>query len=193
MYLLAFILIVIAAAGRVAALYVPDLGNFSPLMALALCGGAYFRDWRLWLVPFAALALSDLYIDAYYARETPYIWSIGGEAIRFLCFAAGIGIGRAVAARRSWGRLFGGSLAASGLFYLVTNTASWIKDTGYRHDAGGWWQALTIGHPEFPPTIYFFRNTLFSDLLFTGLFAAALEYSALRRGEPSLFAPRARA
>ncbi len=69
------------------------------------------------------------------------------------------------------------SSASSLLFYLVTNTDSWLGDAGYSHDAAGWWQAMTVGHPEFPPTLYFFRNTLVSDLLFTAVFALAMEYA----------------
>ena len=72
------------------------------------------------------------------------------------------------------------------LFYLVTNTASWASDAGYAHDAAGWWQAVTVGHPEFYPTLFFFRNTLLSDLLFTAGFAVAMEYALLRKGETSL-------
>jgi hypothetical protein len=49
---------------------------------------------------------------------------------------------------------------------------------------------MTVGLPGFPPTLLFFRNSLVSDLLFTGLFAGAMEVVALRRGEVSLFASR---
>ncbi|MBI3885897.1 MAG: hypothetical protein HY302_09250, partial [Opitutae bacterium] len=36
------------------------------------------------------------------------------------------------------------------------------------------------------PTIFFFKNTLFGDLMFTGLFAGLMEWAAHRKGEPSL-------
>jgi hypothetical protein len=45
---------------------------------------------------------------------------------------------------------------------------------------------MTVGHPEFPPTLFFFRNSLASDFFFTGLFALAMEYQALRHEQPSL-------
>jgi hypothetical protein len=48
---------------------------------------------------------------------------------------------------------------------------------------------MTMGHPEYPPTLFFFRNTLVSDLLFTGIFAMAMEWSARRAGEASLLKP----
>jgi hypothetical protein len=183
---LALLILVLAAAWRVFVLYVPVLSNFSPVMALAFCAGAYSRGWGLRLAPFAALVLSDLYIDHYYATVYHYEWSLGGAALRILCFAAALGLGAAISRRRNWVNLLGGALAASVLFYLVTNTASWWGDLGYTRGWAGWWQAVTVGHPQYYPTLFFFRNSLVSDLLFTGCFALAMEYASLRRGDESL-------
>jgi uncharacterized protein DUF6580 len=182
----AVLALVLAAGWRVFTLYVPALSNFSPVMALAFCAGAYSASRWMRLAPFAALVASDLYIDRYYATVFHYEWSVGGAALRILCFAAGLAIGVLVSRRRNWVSLLGGVLSASVLFYLVTNTASWRGDMGYAHDAAGWWQAMTVGHPQYYPTLFFFRNTLVSDLLFTACFALAMEYASLRRGGPSL-------
>lgn len=190
---LALVLLVLAAGWRVAGVHVPALSNFAPLMALAFCGAVYFRDKRMWLVPFAALTLSDLYIDRYYATVYHYEWSLSGATVRAVCFLAAIGLGAIVARRRSWLNLLSGSLGGAVIFYLVTNTSSWLGDQAYAHNAAGWWQAMTVGHPEFPPTLLFFRNTLASDLIFTGLFAVTMELAAQRRGETSLLPKRATA
>ncbi len=184
--LLALILIVVSAAWRVAGAHVPELSNFTPLMALTFCGAVYFRDRRLWLVPFGALLLSDLYIDRWYASHYGYEWHTSGAVIRLLCFAAALGIGRLVATRRSWANLLSGALGGSLLFYFVTNTAAWSGDAAYAGTAAGWWQAMTVGHPEFPPTLLFFRNTFVSDVVFTAAFAGVMELSARRAGQPSL-------
>lgn len=186
----ALVILVIAATWRVLALHTPALSNFSPLMALAFCGGVYFRNFWQRLAPFAALTLTDIYIDHYYAVEYGYQWTLGGAALRTVCFAAALGLGLIVAQRRSWLNLFSGALGGAWLFYLVTNTASWLGDAGYARTAAGWWQAMTIGHPQFAPTLSFFRNTLVSDLLFTGLFAWAMEAAARRQGAPSLLGGR---
>jgi hypothetical protein len=182
----AIIALVLAAGWRVFILHVPALSNFSPVMALAFCAGAYFRRGWMWAAPFAALLLSDLYIDRYYAAVYHYAFSLQDALIRMLCFAAALGLGIAVSRRRNWVNLLGGALAGSVLFYLVTNTVSWIGDAAYAHNAAGWWQAVTVGHPQYYPTLYFFRNTLVSDLLFTACFCLAVEYALLRRGEASL-------
>ncbi len=70
-------------------------------------------------------------------------------------------------------RLFASALLSSFLFYLITNTGAWITTALYPKTFPGWWQALTIGLPSFPSTLYFLRNTVFSDLFFTVLFVVA--------------------
>jgi hypothetical protein len=187
---LALVLVVLAAGWRIAAVHVPDLVNFAPLMALAFCGAVYFSDRRLWLVPLAALVVSDLYLDYYYAATVGETWTWPSVVLRAGCFALALPLGRWVAPRKTWFRLFGGALAGSVLFYLVTNTDAWLRDPFYVKNAAGWWQALTVGRPQFPPTLLFFRNTLLSDLFFTGLFALAMEYAALRAGQGSLLRRR---
>ena len=61
--ILAVVLILVATGWRIAAAWEPSMANFAPLMALAFCGGVYFRNPRMWLIPFAALLLSDIYLD----------------------------------------------------------------------------------------------------------------------------------
>ncbi len=182
----ALVLIVLAASWRLLAVHEPMLGNFSPLMALTFCGAVYFRDKRLWLVPFAALALSDIYLDYYYATAFHEMWSWQSVLTRLLCFALALPLGWMVAQRKNWLTLFCGALGSSLLFYVITNTDAWRHDPHYIKTAAGWWQALTVGRPGFAPTYMFFRNTLVSDLLFTGLFAFAMEFAARRAGESSL-------
>ena len=183
---LALLLIVLAAGYRVVAAWDPALANFAPLMALTFCGGVYFRDRRLWLVPFAALVLSDVYLNYYYAAQFSYHWTIGGAALRAICFAAALGLGRMVSRQKNWLNLFSGALGGAVIFYLATNTQSWWFDLSYTKTAAGWWQAMTVGHPAFPPTLMFFRNSLASDLFFTAAFVLVMEYRALRLEQPSL-------
>lgn len=186
----ALVLIVLAAAWRIAALHVPALVNFAPLMALTFCGAVYFRDKRLWLVPFVALTLSDLYLDYHYATVYHELWTWPSVAVRLVCFALALPIGVFVAQRKTWLNLLSGAVGSAMFFYLATNTDAWIRDPAYAKNAAGWWQAMTIGRPEFAPTLLFFRNSLASDVIFTGLFAGAMEWAAWRAGQPSLFSRR---
>lgn len=182
----AVVLIVIATAYRLLPTMDLNLSNFSPLMAIAFCGAVYFKNRWMWLVPFVALAVSDFYINWFYAREYGFHWPVSGFIARTACFGAALLLGAWISRRKSWLWLLNGSLIGALLFYFVTNTQAWMADAFYAKTLAGWWQALTVGHPEFPPTVLFFRNTLFGDLLFTGLFAGVMEWMARTKGEPSL-------
>ncbi len=182
----AIALILLATGYRIVAAWNPELVNFSPLMALTFCGAVYFRNRWLWLLPFLALSASDLYLDHYHAVHFGYTWDLGGVLVRTLCFAAALALGWMVAHRKTWLTLAAGCLGGSLLFYLATNTASFLGDAYYAKTLAGWWQAMTVGHPEFPPTLFFFRNTLVGDLFFTGAFVFAMEWTALRAGQPNL-------
>src|SRR5574343_71021 len=121
---IALVLILVATAYRLLPTMDLSLANFSPLMAIAFCGAVYFRNRVMWLVPFAALVLSDLYINHFYAREYGFHWSIEGFVARTACFAGALGIGWFVSKRRSWLWLLNGSPLGALLFYVITNTQS---------------------------------------------------------------------
>ena len=70
----AIALIILAVLYRLEAVWNPALSNFSPLMALTFCAAVYFREKRLLLVPFAALMISDLYLDYHYASAYGETW-----------------------------------------------------------------------------------------------------------------------
>jgi hypothetical protein len=65
------------------------------------------------------------------------------------------------------------------LFYLITNTASWFfnpfGNPEYTRNFPGWLRALIIGTAGWPETWEFFRNTLLSGGIFTGLFVGAMK------------------
>jgi hypothetical protein len=114
--ILALTLIIAAVAYRISAVFAPELSNLSPIMALAFCGAVYFERRSLWLVPFVALAASDLWIDRYYAAAFGYKWEFSGALLRIACFAAALGVGALVARRRSALNLISGVLGCSILF-----------------------------------------------------------------------------
>jgi hypothetical protein len=78
----------------------------------------------------------------------------------------------------AWLTLVCGGLLGAVIFYLLTNTLAWLfnpfGNPEYTKTLAGWLQALTGGTAGWPDTWSFFRNTLGSGGLFTGLFAAAL-------------------
>ncbi len=149
--------------------------NFSAAYAIAFCGGLYFRGAMAWWLPLGALLGTDILLNVFYYHETVLSWYM---LVKTLGFVAIVAIGRLFKPDMQWWKLLGGGLVGAILFYLISNTASWIYNPGYAKTLAGWIQALTTGIPNLPPTWVFFRNTLLSGGLFTALFVGAMKLTA---------------
>jgi hypothetical protein len=97
---------------------------------------------------------------------------------RYLALALVGLIGLALQNRASLKTLLPASIAGSTIFYLITNTFSWLSDPGYVKTFAGLIQALTVGLPQYSatPTWMFFRNSVLSDLFFTLLFVMCMNF-----------------
>jgi hypothetical protein len=155
--------------------------NFAPLAAIALCAAAYFPAKYKFTVPMIALLISDVVLNIHYGFSllSPFVLS------HYLGFALVGCLGLLLQNRRSLKTLLPASIAGSLIFYIVTNLVSWLFDPGYVKNFTGLVQALTVGLPAYSstPTWIFFRNTLLSDLFFTLLFVACMNFG--RRTERS--------
>src|SRR3954469_10527843 len=169
----AFLLIVAAVAYRiVTGLAIISgstaLSNFAPLAAIALCAAAYFPTKYKFTAPMIALLISDVVLNASYGFSlfSPFVIS------HYIGFAVVGWLGWLLRKRASAKTVLPASIAASVVFYVVTNAVSWLFDPGYVKNFAGLIQALTVGLPSYSatPSWMFFRNSVVSDLLFTGLF-----------------------
>lgn len=161
------------------------LHNFSPIAAIALCGAIALPRRMALFLPIAALFASDLALNLFHYHEPMLTADI---LPRYLVLVAISGIGFALRKNPSLPRLLAGSLVGSFLFYLVTNTGSWFHDPAYAKTTAGWLQALTVGDgvPTHPSTLWFYRHTIASDLIFTLLFAVSF---SLQRSRQTATAP----
>lgn len=155
------------------------ISNFAPLAAIALCSAAYFPLRYKFTVPFAALIISDVVLNLYYGYSlaSPFV------VAHYIGFAIVALVGLAIVRRRSIATLLVGSVLGSIIFYVVTNTVSWMYDPAYPKNLGGFVQAQTIGSPVYngtTPTWMFLRNSLLSDLFFTTLFVGCMKFSSRR-------------
>jgi hypothetical protein len=139
-----------------------DLPNFAPVAAVALFAGYYFRSAVLALcVPFCAMAFSDVFIGGYDWRMMLTVYAMlmlpvamRGPLRRHLAIRGdGQGSWKPVAG------LLSCSLAASLLFFLVTNFGCWIWFDLYEHSLAGLVNCYVQALP-------FFRYTLAGDALF---------------------------
>ena len=164
--------------------------NFAPIAAIALCAAAYFPGKYKFTVPLMALLISDLVLNAHYGFSlvSPFVLS------HYVGFAIVGCLGLLLQRRASWKTLLPASVAASLIFYVVTNSVSWIYDPGYAKNFAGFIQSLTVGLPQYSatPSWMFFRNSIVSDLLFTLLFVICMNLGRSMersRGRASRFRP----
>jgi len=151
--------------------------NFSAVYAIMFCAGLYLPGWGGWTIPLVLMVVIDLLITlVFYSSGDFSLWQFAvGMAPNYLAYAGLIGLGRFFGEKRPWWMLVIGGMFGALLFYIVTNTAAWLQLDGYAKTLAGWLQALTIGLPGLPSTWEFFRNTLISGGLFTGLFVVAMK------------------
>ena len=157
--------------------------NFSAAYALVFCAGVYFSGRLAWWLPLTTLLVTDIALDLYYrfylgwqvfeARQLVY------QLFNYAAYVVLILLGKRFKPSASFLSLLGGGILGAILFYLITNTASWLfnpfQNPEYTKTLVGWLTALTKGTSGWPETWEFFRNTLLSGGLFTGLFVGAMK------------------
>jgi hypothetical protein len=148
------------------------LSNFAPLAAIALCSGAYLPNKDKFSVPLLTLFISDVIINLSY-RAPIFDAQI---LVRYVALALVAAVGLLLQNRASLKTLLPASILGSTLFYIITNSFSWLSDPGYAKDLAGLIQSLTVGLPQYSatPTWMFFRNSLVSDFIFTCLFVVCM-------------------
>jgi hypothetical protein len=157
--------------------------NFSAAYALMFCAGVYFAGRTAWWLPLTIMLVTDVGLNLYYwlALHIP-VWNLPllkYQLCNYIAYAVLIWFGRRFKPQSSFVGLLGGGILGALLFYLITNTASWLfnpfGNPEYTKDFVGWLTALTKGTGGWPQTWEFFRNTLLSGGLFTGLFVGAMK------------------
>ncbi len=173
-YRLALALIALAALTRL----LPHPHNFTPIGAIALFGAAYFnRQWLMLAVPFAALFLTDLFLNNVIYRELyqgqfTLITSWWIYAAFALVMLAGMGW---FSKKVNGVRVLGASLSASAVFFLVTNFSVWAEGSMYPKTLAGLAACYTAGIP-------FLGNTILGDLFFSAAMFGVYEWAKRRGG-----------
>ncbi len=163
--LLAFVLILLAAALRIA----PHPWNFAPVGAMALFSGAVLKDRRLaFLFPLLALVLGDIFIG--FHKLIPIVYA---------SFLINVAIGLWLRDRRTITRITLATLLGAIQFFIVTNFAVWAVGGFYSRTLAGLATCYLAGIP-------FFWNTLAGDA-----FYAALLFGGYALAERFLPAPHA--
>jgi hypothetical protein len=158
-----------AAATRLA----PHWWNLTAVGAVCLFGGAYFqRKWAAFLVPLAALTISDVLLQTFVYPNH----NLGPNYFKYVCFAATVPLGFALRGRTTFVPVASAAVGATVLFFLLSNFEVWLMGHG-------------VSYPKTPAglvTCYiaalpFAQNMLYGNLLFTALLFGGMEFAKSRR------------
>ncbi|MFH1428102.1 MAG: DUF6580 family putative transport protein [Patescibacteria group bacterium] len=156
--IISLILIFLGVVSRL----LPHAWNFAPIVAIALFAGVYLgRNYAI-ILPVLAMVLGDIFIGFY---EWPLMLTVYSSFM-----IAGI-IGLLIRKCKSLETVIAGSLLSSTIFFLLTNWAVWQFSFWYEKSWSGLLTCYTMALP-------FFRNTLFGDLFYVGVFFGAYELIA---------------
>ena len=151
-----YFLVILVVATRL----LPHPMNFAPIGALGLFSGAYVMDRRAWLIPLAALFISDFFIGFY----NPYVMlSV------YVSFAISAVLGRyALSQKRSVIRIGGTAVASATILFVLSNFTLWLTGMYYPMTFEG----LTMC---FVRAIPFYGNTLMGDFFYAAVLFGTYE------------------
>lgn len=147
----------------------PHPFNFSPVAALALFGGARYKSRvAAYMIPLAAVWSSDLVLNyAYYGR---FVAFYDGAFVTYAAFALIVLLGSRALRYFSARKLLFTSLAASVVFFVVSNLGVWAFSGMYALTPSGLGACFAAAIP-------FFRNTLSGDLVYSFVIFYAFEFA----------------
>jgi hypothetical protein len=156
--------------------------NFSAVYALVFCAGVYFSGRTGWWLPLSVILVTDIGLNVYYWLHGWNVWDVKVlryQLFNYVAYAGMIWLGKRFKPQSSFLGLLGGGILGALLFYFITNTASWLfnpfHNPEYTRNVASLLTALIKGTNGWPETWEFFRNTLLSGGLFTGLFVGAMK------------------
>lgn len=182
-FILPILFLAVFAVSRIPGLLPPD---FSAVYALALCAGVYFRGALAWWLPLAVMAATDIGLNIFYYHISAVRWDM---LLNYGIYASLIALGKWIGKSAPLWKLVVGGVLGALVFYVLTNTLSWLMYPGYAKTIFGWIQALFTGLPGYPPSWEFFRNTLLGGGLFTALFAGAAKVTEESPADKTAGAP----
>lgn len=167
---IALLLIVFGAIFRI----IPHPANFTPVAAMALIGGMYFKNRILMIAtPLIGLYLTDFILNnfimkSFITQDSGFIFWSNFMTFTYVAILCTVGLGFYLKTKGTLHKIIGGGLLSSFLFYVVTNFGTWLTSGLYPKNFMGMIECYTLAIP-------FYGSTLISNLLFTALFVLTIE------------------
>ena len=170
------VLAVLVAAGVGLRFYFQDIPNFAPVAAVALFAGFFFHSRLLAAIaPLSVMLITDFFIGGYQPLLMATVYGLLMLPVLMRGYLRGRflqGENTSAAIASVLGLLLC-TLAASVLFFVATNFATWLTTPWYPRTVSGLGQCYANAIP-------FFRYTLAGDLSFaTVLFGSYAAYRLL--------------
>jgi hypothetical protein len=168
------VFLLLTAIGIVGRWAQPDW-HFTPLMAVTLLGGYYFRSlWVAMALPVVVRAISDLALSSHD--------SLAVQISVYLMMIVPLALGRWTRGSAGWGLVGRGVLCGfvpATAFFVVTNFVHWASTSMYDHTWTGLMNCYVAALP-------FYRTMLTGDLFYLTVLVGCL---ALANGKTPVFAP----
>jgi len=142
---------------------IPHPSNFTPILAVGVFAGFYFRNFILSLfIVISAMFIGDLVIGFHSTMIFTY---------SSLILAVAIGL---LIKKFNFKEILYSGLSSSVVFFAVTNFGSWLTLEMYEKNFSGLLQSYFMGIP-------FFHNTLISTLIYLIVLKLLLEFSIKKK------------
>lgn len=153
-------LVGVGVAGRL----LPHAPNATPITAITIAAQKHLGKWWAFTVPLAAMVVSDAVIGF-------YNWKIlAGVYGSFLLIG---GMSRYIRKHTNPLAVAGLAVAASIVFFLITNASVWFFSPWYEKSISGLLYSYMLGVP-------FLRNMLLGDLVYTFALLGVFNLSAAK-------------
>lgn len=142
--------------------------NLAPIDAIALFSGAYCASrWRAMIIPLLSVWVGDWFVltalhgklEIFYPG---FYWQYGTYMLLVL-------LGSSLRGKVNFGRVMTASLLAACIFFVISNFGVWAGGYMYPYTWNGLMACYTAGIP-------YFKYTLASDLLYSGMLFGAFEW-----------------
>lgn len=147
----------------------PHFPNFAPMGALALFAVAFYkRKYLALVIPGLAWWLSDLYLNnMIYNSADGFTLFTADQFFSLFALTLIVILGKRLFKKVNAPNVMIGSLSASLIFFVVSNLGVWMQGILYPKTLQGLVECYSMALP-------FYRGTLVSDLIFTGVFFGAM-------------------
>ena len=147
----------------------PHFPNFAPMGALALFAVAFYkRKYLALVIPGLAWWLSDLYLNnMIYNSADEFTLFTADQFFSLFALTLIVILGKFMFKKVNAPNVLVGSLSASLIFFVVSNFGVWMQGILYPKTVQGLVECYSMALP-------FYRGTLVSDLIFTGVFFGAM-------------------